>query len=133
MSTKNESKFKGLIDQIASMSVLELSEFVKTLEEIFDIKGMPMMSAGPAAAPAAGAPANAAAEEKSIFNVELVSAGEKRIDVIKLVRDITQKGIADCKALVDSLPQIIKSSAGKEDAENIKKQFEAVGAKVNLQ
>ena len=123
-------KFKKLVDEIEKMKVLDLAELVKILEKKFGVSSAPQVVAG-AVAPAAGEEA----EEKSSFNVELTTVGDKKIDVIKVVRDITQKGLKESKDLVDaagSAPQMIKENAKKEEAEEIKKQFEAAGAKVEL-
>jgi len=124
-------KFKKLVEEIEKMSVLELAELVKVLEKKFGVSAAPQMMA--AAAPAgAAAPA---AEEKSSFNVVLTSAGEKKIDVIKVVRDLTQKGLKEAKDLVDAIasaPQTIKEDVKKEEAEDIKKKFTEAGATVEL-
>jgi len=123
-------KFKKLVEEIEKMKVLDLAELVKILEEKFGVSAAPQMVAG-AAAPAAGEEA----EEKSSFNIELTKVGDKKIDVIKAVRDITQKGLKESKDLVDAAvaaPQMIKENAKKEEAEEIKKQFEAAGATVEL-
>lgn len=123
-------KFKKLVDEIEKMSVLDLSELVKVLEKKFGVSAAAPIAV--AAAPAAG---GAEVEEKSAFNVMLVSVGDKKIEVIKVVRDITQKGLKEAKDLVDAAaagPQMIKENAKKEEAEDIKKKFEAAGAKVEL-
>jgi large subunit ribosomal protein L7/L12 len=122
-------KFKKLVEEIEKMSVLDLAELVKILEEKFGVSAAaPMMAAPVAAAAPAG-------EEKSVFNVVLTSPGDKKIEVIKVVRDVTQKGLKEAKDMVDasaSTPQIIKEGAKKEEAEDLKKKFEAAGAKVEL-
>jgi large subunit ribosomal protein L7/L12 len=124
-------KFKKLVEEIEKMSVLDLAELVKILEEKFGVSAAaPVM-----AAPVAAAGADSAGEEKSIFNIVLTSPGEKKIEVIKVVRDVTQKGLKEAKDMVDasaSTPQIIKEGAKKEEAEELKKKFEAAGAKVEL-
>lgn len=125
-------KFKKLVDEIEKMSVLDLAELVKILEKKFGVSAAAPVVAAPAAGPAEGAPA---AEEKSIFNVELAAVGDKKIEVIKAVRDATQKGLKEAKDLVDAAasgPQMIKENVKKEDAEELKKKFEAAGAKVEL-
>jgi large subunit ribosomal protein L7/L12 len=123
-------KFKALVEQIEKMSVLELSELVKVLEEKFGVSAAaPMMMAGPAAA---GAEAGEAVEEKSEFDVELVAAGDQKINVIKVVREVTGQGLKDAKDLVDAAPKVIKEKAAKADAEEIKKKLEEAGATVNL-
>ncbi len=124
-------KFKKLVEEIEQMPVIELAELVKILEDKFGVSAAPMAMA---AAPAGAAPAGGV-EEKSSYNVELTGVGEKKIEVIKAVRDITQKGLKESKDLVDaaaSAPQMIKENAKKEEAEEIKKQFEAAGATVEL-
>jgi large subunit ribosomal protein L7/L12 len=126
-------KFKKLVEEIEKMSVLDLSELVKVLEDKFGVSAAPQMVAAAAgAAPAAG---GEAAEEKSEFNVVLTSAGEKKIEVIKVVRDVTAKGLKEAKDLVDAIastPQVIKEGAKKEEAEELKKKFTEAGATVEL-
>ncbi|MDP3995001.1 MAG: 50S ribosomal protein L7/L12 [Patescibacteria group bacterium] len=121
-------KFKALVEQIEQMSVLDLSELVKILEEKFGVSAAaPMMMAGPAA----GAGAEAA-EEKSTFDVELTSAGGTKIAVIKAVREVTELGLKEAKDLVDAAPKNVKEGVKKEDAEEMKKKLEAAGATVTL-
>ncbi|HBB36938.1 MAG: ribosomal protein L7/L12, large subunit ribosomal protein L7/L12 [Candidatus Moranbacteria bacterium GW2011_GWC1_45_18] len=123
-------KFKALVEQIEKMSVLELSELVKILEEKFGVSAAaPMMMAG---MPAAGGEAGAAAEEKSEFDIELVAPGDAKINVIKVVREITGKGLKDAKDLVDAAPKVIKEKAPKAEADELKKKLEEAGATVNL-
>jgi len=123
-------KFKALVSEIEKMSVLELSELVKVLEEKFGVSAAaPMMMA---AGPAAGGDAGEAAEEKSEFDIELVSSGDAKINVIKVVREITGQGLKDAKDLVDAAPKVIKEKAPKAEAEEIKKKLEEAGATVNL-
>ena len=128
-------KFKDLVEKIEKLSVLDLAELVKILEKKFGVSATPTFSAGAPVAPA-GAPAAAPpVEEKSVFNVVLTAVGDKKIEVIKAVRDITGKGLKDSKDLVDaaaSAPQVVKENAKKEEAEEIKKKLEAAGAKVEL-
>ncbi len=126
-------KFKKLVEEIEKMSVLDLAELVKILEKKFGVSA----AAPVAAAPAAGAPGAAApeAEEKSSYNVVLAGVGDKKIEVIKVVRDATQKGLKEAKDLVDAVasgPQVIKENAKKEEAEELKKKFEEAGAKIEL-
>jgi large subunit ribosomal protein L7/L12 len=124
-------KFKKIVEEIEKMSVLDLSELVKVLEEKFGVSAAPQMMAAAAAPAAAGEPA----EEKSAFDVVLTSTGEKKIDVIKVVRDITAKGLKEAKDLVDAVataPQMIKEGAKKEEAEELKKKFADAGATVEL-
>ena len=123
-------KFKALVEQIEKMSVLELSELVKILEEKFGVSAAaPMMMA---AGPAAGAEAGEAVEEKSEFDIELTAAGDQKINVIKAVREITGQGLKDAKDLVDAAPKVIKEKVAKAEAEDIKKKLEEAGATVNL-
>lgn len=124
-------KFKNLVQEIEKMSVMDLAELVKILEEKFGVSAQ----APVAAAPAAGQAGEAPAEEKTSFNIELKGVGEKKIDVIKVVRDVTEKGLKEAKDMVDaaaSEPQMVKENAKKEEAEEIKKKFEAAGAQVEL-
>jgi len=125
-------KFKGLVGEIEKMSVLDLAELVKILEKKFGVSAAAPVAAAAPAGGAAGAPA---AEEKSSFNVVLTTVGDKKIEVIKVVRDATQKGLKEAKDLVDAAaasPQMVKEGAKKEEAEDLKKKFEAAGAKVEL-
>lgn len=123
------AKFATLVEQIEKLSVLDLAELVKVLEEKFGVSSAaPMMMA---AGPAAGAGAEVA-EEKSSFNVELTSAGGNKIAVIKVVREVTGKGLKEAKDMVDAAPKVIKEGATKEEAETLKKQLEEAGAQVAL-
>ncbi len=129
---KVPKKFADIVKQIEEMSVLDLAELVKILEEKFGVSAAAPVAAAPVQAAAAEA---APAEEKSEFNVILSGVGEKKIEVIKVVRDITQKGLKEAKDLVDAAanePQAIKEGVKKEEAEEMKKKFEAAGAKVEL-
>lgn len=121
-------KFKKLVEEIEKMSVLDLSELVKVLEEKFGVSAAApmMMGAMPAGA------GEAAAEEKTDFDVELVAAGEQKINVIKAVREITGLGLKEAKDMVDAAPKVIKEKVAKADAEEIKKKLEGAGATVNL-
>ncbi len=121
-----------LIEEIKKMSVLELSEMVKALEEEFGVSAaVPMaVAAGPAAGPAAGAAAEE--EEQTEFDVILKSAGEKKINVIKEVRAITGLGLKEAKDLVDGAPNPVKQAVTKDEAESIKKQLEEAGAEVEV-
>lgn len=124
------AKLDEMIKSIEGMTVLELADLVKALEEKFGVKAnMPMMAA-PAAGAGAGAPA--AAEEKTSFQVVLVSSGANKIAVIKEVRTITNLGLKEAKDLVDGAPKPIKEGASKEEAEDIKKKLETAGATVEL-
>lgn len=131
---KVPEKFKKLVEEIEKMSVLDLAELVKILEKKFGVSAAAPVVAAPAA-PAPGAPAAPAVEEKSVFNIELTAVGDKKIEVIKVVRDITEKGLKEAKDLVDAAatsPQTVKENVKKEEAEEIKKKLETAGAKVEL-
>ncbi|MBO4692896.1 MAG: 50S ribosomal protein L7/L12 [Clostridia bacterium] len=120
-------KVTAIVEELKALTVLELSELVKAVEEEF---GVSAAAAVAVAAPAGGEAA--AAEEKSEFDVVLAEAGAEKIKVIKAVREITGLGLADAKALVDGAPKTLKEAASKEDAEAIKAKLEEVGAKVEL-
>ncbi len=123
------AKFKDLVDQIDKLSVLELSELVKVLEDHYGVS-----AAAPAAAVAAAPAADEdTAEEKSAFTVILAAAGDQKINVIKAVREITGLGLAESKALVDGAPKPIKENAPKAEADEAKAALEAAGATVELQ
>lgn len=120
-------KFQALVTGIEQMSVLDLAELVKILEDKFGVSAAApamMMAAGPAAGPAV--------EEKDEFDVELASAGDNKIAVIKAVRTITGLGLKEAKDMVDGAPAVVKEGVKKEEAENLKKQLEEAGAAVNL-
>ena len=117
-----------IMDAVKELKVLELAELVKALEEEFGVSAMPVAVAGGAAA---GGEAAAAAEQAE-FDVELTSAGSSKINVIKVVREITGLGLKEAKAKVDEAPSVIKEAASKEDAEAIKEKLEAAGATVTL-
>lgn len=122
------AKLEDLIKSIETMSVLELADLVKALEEKFGVSAnMPM-----AAAPAAAGAAAPAAEEKSTFSVVLTNAGANKIAVIKEVRTITNLGLKEAKDLVDAAPKAIKENATKDEAAEMKKKLEAAGATVEL-
>ncbi len=121
-------KIEKLLEEIDSLTVVELSDLVKAIEEKYGV------SAVAAAAPAAGgAAAGAAAEEKSEFTVVLKEAGDQKIKVIKVVRDATGLGLKEAKDLVDGAPKTIKENVPKEEAEDLKAKFSEVGAVVELQ
>ena len=117
-----------VIEFVKQMSVLELAEMVKELEEIFGVSAAAPVAVA-AAGPAAG---EAAAEEKTEFDVVLTAIGEKKINVIKVVRAITGLGLKEAKDLVDGTPNTVKEGASKEEAEGIKSQLEEAGASVEL-
>ena len=119
-------KIEKMLEEIDSLTVIELSELVKGIEEKYGV------SAVAAAAPAAGGAAAGAAEEKSSFNVVLKEAGANKIQVIKVVRDATGLGLKEAKDLVDGAPKTIKEGVAKEEAEELKAKFVEVGAVVEL-
>lgn len=132
---KVPEKFKKIVEEIEKMQVVDLAKLVKILEKKFGVSAASQVAVpGPAAGTAATA-GKGAVEEKTVFNIELTEVGTKKIEVIKAVRDITQKGLKESKDLVDAVekePQTIKENVKKEEAEEIKKKFEAAGAKVEL-
>ena len=121
------SKVEEMLETIDSLTVVELSELVKGIEEKYGV------SAVAAAVPAAGGAAGAAAEEKSAFNVVLKDAGANKIQVIKVVRDATGLGLKEAKDLVDGAPKAVKEGVKKEEAEELKAKFEEAGATIELQ
>ncbi|MDP6686021.1 MAG: 50S ribosomal protein L7/L12 [Candidatus Omnitrophota bacterium] len=125
----DEKKLDEMIGTIESMSVLELSNLVKAIEEKF---GVTAQAAVVAAAPGAAVAGAAAEEEKTTFTVVLTSAGDKKIQVIKEIRTVTALGLKEAKDLVEGAPKTVKEGVGKEEAEEIKKKLEAQGAKVEL-
>ena len=120
-------KITNILEEIKTLTILELADLVKALEEEFGVSAAPVAVAAAGAAPAA-----AAAEEKTEFDVILKEAGPEKIKVIKVVREITGLGLAEAKAMVDGAPKTLKEAASKEDAEAIKAKLEEVGAKVEL-
>ncbi|MDD5221145.1 MAG: 50S ribosomal protein L7/L12 [Candidatus Paceibacterota bacterium] len=127
---KVPEKFKKIVEEIEEMKVIDLAELVKVLEDKFGVS-----AAAPVAVAAAPAAIADASEEKTEFDVILKTPGDKKIEVIKVVRDITQKGLKESKDLVDlsaTEPQMIKEKAKKEEAEEIKKKFAEAGATVEL-
>ncbi|MCE9586399.1 50S ribosomal protein L7/L12 [Candidatus Uhrbacteria bacterium] len=119
------AKFQGLVESIEKLTVMELAELVKLLEDKFGVSAAaPVMMAGPGGA--------AAAEEKSSFNVELAEAGGNKIAVIKVVREITGLGLKEAKDMVDGAPKVIKENVAKAEAEEMKKKIEEAGGKCNL-
>ena len=126
-------KFEKLVEEIEKMSVLDLAELVKILEKKFGVSAAAPVAMAPAGAPVGGDAG--AGEEKSVFNIELTAIGDKKIEVIKAVRDITEKGLKEAKDLVDaavSAAQVIKENVKKDDAEEIKKKLTDAGATVEL-
>lgn len=124
------AKFKKLVEEVEQMSALDLAELVKILEDKFGVSAAApmMMGAMPGAADAEGE----AAEEKSAFDVELTTAGDSKINVIKVVREVTEKGLKEAKDMVDGAPKVIKEAAPKEEAEEIKKKIEEAGGTATL-
>lgn len=127
------SNLEELIKSIETMTVLELADLVKALEEKFGVQAnMPMMAAPMAQGAAAPGAGGAAQEEKSVFSVVLTSAGANKIAVIKEVRTVTSLGLKEAKDLVDTAPKPVKEGVPKEEAQEIKKKLEAAGASVEL-
>ena len=124
-------KMKSVMDTIAKMTVMELADLVKALEDKFGVVAAAAVAVSAGGAAAGGA-APAAAEEKSVFTVVLASAGANKIQVIKELRTITSLGLKEAKDLVDGAPKNVKEGATKDEAEKIKKQLEAAGAKIEL-
>lgn len=126
---KVPAKFKDLVDKIEKMSVLELNELVKLLEEKFGVSAAaPVAVAAPGAAPLEAKPA----EEKAEFDIELKEIGSNKIAVIKAVKEITELGLKDAKDAVEAAPKVIKEKVKKEEAEEMKKKLEEAGATVEL-
>ena len=119
-----------ILDAIAQMSVLELSELIKDIEEKFDVSASAAVAV--AAAPSGAGPAEAASEEKSEFDVMLSSFGDKKVGVIKAVRAITGLGLKEAKDLVEAVPSLVKEGVNKDESEEIKKQLEEAGATVEI-
>ncbi len=119
------AKFKTVVESIEKMSVIDLHELVKHLEEKFGVSAAAVAVAAPAAA-------GAAAEEKSVFTVELKDAGASKINVIKVVKEALGLGLKEAKDLVDAAPKVLKEGLKKEDADKLKKDIEAAGGKVEL-
>ena len=118
-----------ILDAIGSMTVLELSQLIKDMEEKF---GVSAAAAVAVAGPAAAGPAAAAAEEKTEFTVILAAAGENKVNTIKAVREVTSLGLKEAKDLVDGAPKPVKEGVNKADADSIKKKLEEAGAKVEV-
>lgn len=122
------SKFKSLVEEVEKMSVLDLAELVKVLEDKFGVSA----AAPVAAVAAAGGGEESAAEEKTEFTVELTAVGDNKISVIKAVRSATELGLKEAKDLVDAAPKVIKENVKKEEAEEMKKKLEEAGGTVTL-
>lgn len=127
------AKFKDLIETVENMSVLELSELVKALEDKFGVSASnaAAMSASNAVGASVGG-AEAEVEEKTSFTVELKSVGEKKIDVIRAIRELTELTLKDAKGLTDNVPKVVKEGVSKAEAEEAKQKLEAAGATVEL-
>jgi len=128
-------KFKKIVEEIEKMSVLDLAELVKILEKKFGVSGMAPVAVAAVPASQTSSESQPNQEEKSVFNVILKSVGQKKIEVIKVVRDVTGKGLKESKDLVDLAekePQVIKENVKKEEAEELKKKFTEAGAEVEL-
>ena len=121
------ANFDDLISKIESLTVVELAELVKKLEEKFGISAAAPMAAG------GGAGAGPAAEEKDTFNVVLKAAGASKLNVIKVVREVTTLGLKEAKDLVDAAPKTVKENVKKDEAEEIKKKIEAAGGTAEIQ
>ncbi|TSC71685.1 MAG: large subunit ribosomal protein L7/L12 [Parcubacteria group bacterium Gr01-1014_70] len=127
------AKFQGLVSEIEKMSVLDLSELVRVLEEKFGVSSvMPMMAPMAAGVGAAGGAEEGSAAAKTTFTVELKSAGGQKIQVIKVLREVTGLGLKDAKDLTDAAPKAVKENVSKEEAEELKTKLEAAGATVEL-
>ena len=121
---------EDILNAIAEMSVMEVVELIEAMEEKFGVTAAAAVAV--AAAPAGGGEGGAAAEEKTEFDVVLASAGDKKVNVIKVVRGITGLGLKEAKAMVDGAPATVKEGASKDEAEDAKKQLEEAGATVEL-
>ena len=119
-----------ILNAIAEMSVMDIVELIEAMEEKFGVSAAAAVAAAPAAA--AGGDAGGAAEEKTEFDVMLTGAGEKKVNVIKVVRAVTGLGLKEAKALVDGAPSAVKEGVGKDEAEDILKQLEEAGASAEL-
>ena len=119
-----------VVDFLSNLPVIQMAELIKTLEDKWGVKAAPVAVAGPAAPAAAGGAAPA--EEKTEFTVELKDAGANKINVIKVVREITGLGLKEAKDLVEGAPKVLKEGVGKAEAEEMKKKLEEAGAKAEL-
>ncbi len=126
------AKFKNIVEEIEKMSVLDLAELVKVLEDKFGVSAVAPVAMVGAGVVAGGGQTEEAGEEKSEFDIELKSAGDSKINVIKVVKEITGKGLKEAKDLVDGAPKVIKEKVTKVEAEEIKKKLEEAGASVEL-
>ena len=131
-TTGKSKSIDEILSAIEKMTVLELSELVKALEEKFEVSAQAMTVTAPVAGGIASTQGVAPAEEKTEFDIQLKSAGAKKIQVIKVVRSITSLGLKEAKELVDKAPNMVKEKVSKEEAEKIKKQLEEAGAEVEI-
>ncbi|MFQ5754294.1 MAG: 50S ribosomal protein L7/L12 [bacterium] len=132
-SSDGNGRVNSVLETIENMTLLEVFDLVKAIEEKFGVTPQAaVVAAAPGAAPTAGAAPADAAEEKTEFDVILSAAGEKKIQVIKVVRSVTELGLKEAKELVDSAPKAVKEGIAKEEAEELKKKLEEVGATVEL-
>ena len=123
-------KKEDVLSYLESANMLEISELIKDIEDKFNVSAAAPVAVAGGAAPAAGG--DAAAEEKSDFNVELTSVGDKKISVIKVIREVTSLGLKEAKEMADGAPGIIKESVSKEEADELKSKLEEAGATVTL-
>jgi len=134
---KNETpevpeKFKKLVQQIEELSVIDLAELVKVLEKKFGVSAAMPMAVGTVAAAGGGEGEGGKVEEKTAFNIELKAVGDQKVNVIKVVREVTGLGLKEAKDLVDTAPKNVKEGVKKEEADEIKQKLEAVGATVEI-
>ena len=132
MATKTAMSTDEWIEELKGISVLELSERIKALEEAFGVSAQAVAAAPAGGAPAGGAEDGAAAEEQTAFDVVLTGAGDKKIQVIKVVRAATGLGLKEAKALVDEAPKAIKEGVEREEADKLKAELEEAGASVEV-
>src|SRR6185436_16565971 len=125
-------KIQGIVDQIKEMTLLEASQLVKLMEETFGVSAAAAVAAAPAAGAAAGGEAAAPAEEQTEFDVILQAAGGNKINVIKVVREVTALGLKEAKDLVEAAPKAVKEGVSKEEAETIKQKLSDAGATVEV-
>ena len=123
---------QGIVDQIKEMTLLEASQLVKLMEETFGVSAAAAVAAAPAAAAAGGGEAAAAAEEKTEFDVVLQAAGGNKINVIKVVREVTALGLKEAKDLVEAAPKAVKEGVSKDEAETVKQKLTDAGATVKV-
>ena len=126
-------KLQGIVDQIKELTLLEASELVKLMEETFGVSAAAAVAAAPAGAAAGGGEAAAAAEEKTEFDVILQAAGGNKINVIKVVREVTALGLKEAKDLVEAAPKAVKEGVSKEEAETVRQKLADAGATVEVQ